>query len=83
MRDHSEFTYGGDATLTRPDPETATLDDWNDYVYLRDNPRGRHTELWHHSQGCRQWLTMVRDTLTHEVFETASARPDSDDEASL
>ena len=39
MRDHSEFTYGGDGTLTRPDPETATLDDWNDYVYLRDNPR--------------------------------------------
>ena len=82
VRDHSEFTYGGDGTLTRPDPETATIDDWNDYIYLRDNPRGRHTELWHHTQGCRQWLSVVRDTLTHEVFEVATARPDNGGEAS-
>jgi heterotetrameric sarcosine oxidase delta subunit len=42
-RDHVEFSYGGDATLTRPEaaaPDAA----WIDYIYLRDNPKGPHLE---------------------------------------
>jgi len=72
-RDHSEFTYAGDATLKRPDPETGSLDEWNAFVYHRDNPRGRHEELWHHTNGCRQFIVVVRDTLTHEVLECKPA----------
>ncbi|MGQ0663019.1 MAG: sarcosine oxidase subunit delta [Pseudomonadota bacterium] len=71
-RDQTEFTYGGDATLKRPAadaPEAA----WIDYVYLRDNPRGAHLELWHHNFGCRRWIKVERDTLTHEIFSTAPA----------
>ena len=30
-------------------------------------PRGRHREYWHHSGGCRAWLVVERDTLTHEI----------------
>ena len=42
-RDHSEFTYGGDATAKRPaDPQAASDEDWFAYVYLRANPRGAH-----------------------------------------
>ena len=41
QRPHSEFTYGGDATLRRPaEPARASDEAWFDYVYLRDNPRG-------------------------------------------
>jgi len=72
-RDHSEFTYLGDATVTRPEPE-APLEAWYDYVYTRPNPRGRHQEYWHHAHGCRQWLVVERDTLTHEVFGARPAR---------
>ena len=37
-----------------------------DYVYLRDNPRGRYDEYWHHTSGCRRWLVVERDTVTHD-----------------
>jgi methylglutamate dehydrogenase subunit B len=62
-----EFTYGGDATKARPDPASATPEDWNDYVFHRDNPRGAHREYWHHGQGCRLWLRVTRDTVTHKI----------------
>ena len=67
-RTQTEFTYGGDATLVRPDPDAVSLTEWSDYVYLRDNPRGPHTEWWHHSMGCRRWIKVHRNTWTHEVL---------------
>ena len=42
-RGAEEFAYHGDATLRRPD-RAATPEAWADYVYLRDNPPGRHSE---------------------------------------
>jgi heterotetrameric sarcosine oxidase delta subunit len=66
-----EFTYLGDATVERP--ESDDLAAFHDYVYLRDNPRGPHHEYWHHDGGCRAWLVIHRDTLTHEVFGAALA----------
>ena len=65
-RDLSEFSYGGDATLRRP-ADDAPLEEWVDYVFFRDNPRGRHHEHWQHLQGCRAWIVMERHTMTHEV----------------
>jgi heterotetrameric sarcosine oxidase delta subunit len=65
-RDAGEFSYGGDATLGRPD-DSANLDAWCAYVYLRANARGPHLEYWQHTGGCRAWLRARRDTVTHEV----------------
>ena len=71
-----EFSYGGDATRSRPaHPEAMETREWLDYVYLRENPRGPHTEWWHHSAGCRRWIKVRRDTLNHEI--TASGTADS------
>jgi heterotetrameric sarcosine oxidase delta subunit len=72
-RGHVEFTYGGDATVKRPDPAKVSDGEWADYIYLRDNPKGPHLELWHHHAGCRTWVKVARDTLTHEIFGTAPA----------
>jgi len=69
-RNQIEFTYGGDATVQRPDidaPDTA----WFSYVYLRDNPFGPHDELWLHSAGCRTWFKVRRDTRTHDILASA------------
>jgi heterotetrameric sarcosine oxidase delta subunit len=66
-RNQLEFTYGGDATATRPSPD-APMETWLEFVYLRDNPRGPHQELWHHSAGCRQWFKVLRDTRTHDIL---------------
>ena len=67
-RDAQEFAYHGDATLTRPDPGAGDAQaQFHDYVYLRDNPAGAHRELWYHASGCRRWLKVERDTLTHAI----------------
>jgi methylglutamate dehydrogenase subunit B len=74
-RDAREFSYLGDATVTRPDPAAADAPDtFAAYVYLRDNPAGRHRELWYHGFGCQAWLVVTRDTRTHEVSGVETAR---------
>jgi methylglutamate dehydrogenase subunit B len=67
-RDVSEFHYLGSAVPRRPDPAAAdAMALFVDYVYLRDNPAGSNEELWYHSFGCRSWLAVTRDTLTHRI----------------
>ena len=53
-----------------PNLETGTNGDWFEFVYLRDNPRGLHDELWHHSSGCRRVIKVRRDVVTHEIIAT-------------
>jgi heterotetrameric sarcosine oxidase delta subunit len=72
-RDYTEFSYAGDATVERPAADAPDTDRV-DYVYMRDNPRGPHLEYWHHVQGCRLWVRVRRDTLTHEVMEVIAAQ---------
>jgi heterotetrameric sarcosine oxidase delta subunit len=67
LRDGTEFTYGGDASVTRPAIDDTQLSSWMDFVFMRDNPRGEHLEYWHHVQGCRQWLLLERNTVSHEI----------------
>jgi len=68
-RDAGEFTFHGDASVRRPDPDaTDAAEKFFKAVYLRDNPAGRYEELWYHASGCRSWLRVARDTRTHEVF---------------
>ena len=74
LRDETEFSCGGDATVVRPAHEETNTDVWFDFVFVRDNPRGAHREYWHHVQGCRQWLVVERDTLTHRIGGAVLAR---------
>jgi sarcosine oxidase subunit delta len=74
-RDAHEFAYLGDAKVSRPQPDAsdaAAL--FFEAVYLRDNPAGPHEELWYHTAGCRSWLRVTRDTLTHEILAVQLAR---------
>ena len=71
-RAETEFTYGGDATVRRPDPETASETEWLDHIYLRDNPMGPHDEMWQHTSGCRQFLKVRRNVRTHEILATGA-----------
>ena len=74
MRDLREFSYLGDARLAaRPAPD-APAELWHDHVHLRDNPAGPHEELWQHALGCRAWLRVRRDTLTHAIASVERAR---------
>lgn len=73
-RDIQEFTCLGEAGLQRPEGMDAEPAAMFAYAYLRDNPRGRHHELWFHGAGCQGWLTVARDTLTHAVQGVSRAR---------
>jgi sarcosine oxidase subunit delta len=74
VRNEDEFSYGGDAGVQRP-ADGGSMDEWYDYVYTRDNSAGKHTEHWQHVNGCRAWVTVVRDTMTHQIHSTAPASP--------
>jgi len=73
-RDQVEYVYAGDATTGMPELADPDLDRWTDWVFLRDNPQGAHHEYWQHTHGCRQWLRVVRDTVTHEISAVTPAR---------
>ena len=75
LRDETEFSYVGDATVVRPPQDETNPQVWYDYVFRRDNPRGPHREHWHHVHGCRQIVEVSRDTLTHEI---TACRPASE-----
>ena len=67
-RDESEFTYGGEAHIVRPEnPDSVTDEEWADYLFYRNNPKGDHLEQWCHASGCRRWFNVRRDTLTYEI----------------
>jgi heterotetrameric sarcosine oxidase delta subunit len=73
-RDASEFSYLGDATLKRPaDHEGDIGGPMFDYVYLRNNPAGRHCEHWYHGAGCRSWIVVERDTRSHDIISVSLA----------
>lgn len=74
-RDVAEYTYLGDATVKRPDPEKACAGDWENFIYNRINPRGPHRELWQHNAGCRLFLELTRDTSTHEILAVRGRGP--------
>lgn len=68
-RDESEFAYGGEAHIARPeDPEKLSDKDWADYLFMRKNTKGVFQERWMHRHGCRRWFNMVRDTYSHKIL---------------
>lgn len=81
-RDQSEFSYGGEAHIVRPaDPDALNDEQWGDYLFFRDNPKGLHREQWVHSAGCRRWFNAVRDTVTyriHAVYRPGEDAPEVD-----
>jgi len=79
VRPIEEFSMRGDATTMRPgtsDPANMDMKleaEWHDYVYLRYNPKGKFEEYWHHAGGCRVWLVVTRNTITHEIYSVVTA----------
>ena len=67
-RDEIEFSYGGQAGVAYPsDPAALSDQEWAEWLFVRDNPKGRFAERWVHTHGCRRWFDLGRDTVTHEI----------------
>jgi sarcosine oxidase, subunit delta len=62
-RDEVEFSYGGQAQVVYPtDPAATSDEEWSQYLFARDNPKGLFKERWVHTHGCRRWFELERDT---------------------
>ena len=49
--EESELSAGGEAHLKRFGPD-ASDDDFENYLFMRENPKGVHLERWRHVNGC-------------------------------
>ena len=68
-REETEFGYGGQAHVAYPaQPENLTDEEWAQYLFFRENPKGPFAERWVHSAGCRRWFNAVRDTVSNEFL---------------
>ena len=80
-RDEAEFRFNGESHIVRPAPDVSD-DEWADYLFNQDNPKGVNYERWCHSFGCSQWFNVARDTTTHEilaVYRMGEPKPVIDD----
>ena len=84
-RDETEFHYGGEAHIARPeDPDALSDEAWADYLFMRANPKGVHAERWMHAQGCRRWFNLLRHTVSHDivaVYPMGAPRPEAPETA--
>ena len=71
--DETELAPGGEAHLTRFGPGSSD-EEFEGYLFHRENPKGVHFERWRHAYGCGKWFHAARDTVTLEVFGTYSAQ---------
>lgn len=71
--EETELHAGGEAHLTRYGPDSSD-DNFETYLFTRENPKGVHFERWRHSHGCGKWFHAARCTMTLEVFGTYSAQ---------
>ena len=73
-RPELEFRYGGEAHVARPSDPMATGDqDWAEFLYFRNNPKGIHAERWRHLNGCGRFFNAVRDTVSDKLLATYKA----------
>lgn len=71
--DETDLHPGGEAHLKRFGPGSTDAE-FEDYLFMRENPKGVHFERWHHTYGCGKWFLAARATDTLEVFGTYSAQ---------
>lgn len=70
-RAESEFHYGGEAHIARPQPHSPpTPHALAETLYMRQNKKGVMAERWHHRYGCGQFFNALRDTMSDQFLDT-------------
>ncbi|WP_417669835.1 sarcosine oxidase subunit delta [Roseibium sp.] len=79
-RPELEFACRGEAHIVRPeDPSSQTDEQWMEFLYLRENPKGLYAERWRHIHGCGRFFNAVRDTVSDKfvcVYKAGEAKLD-------
>lgn len=64
--------YGGPAAVRRPsNAAEVSSREWVEYLAVPSNPLGPALERWWHARGCGSWVTIERNTATHEITESS------------
>ena len=74
-RAQAEFTYER-TTDSVVDP-SAPPDEAMRTLYTRANPMGRDDEIWRHAFGCRGWMVLTRDRVTHAIEAVRALGPEA------
>jgi sarcosine oxidase, subunit delta len=79
-RPEIEFRYAGEAHLVRPPADKASNEEWTEFLYFRNNPKGMHAERWRHASGCGRYFNCLRDTVSDKIaatYKVGEKRPDA------
>jgi len=74
-RAHIEFRYHCDAQAVSRRWHEESDAEWQERTWLRGNQIGWHHEIWQHTDGCRGWLVVTRNNLTHGLTKTVALGP--------
>ena len=73
-RSELEFRNCGDAHIVRPADIAAISDEaFEEFFFLRDNPKGLLFERWRHIAGCGRFFNAARDTVSDKFLLTYKA----------
>lgn len=73
-RPELEFRHAGEAHIARPENIADISDEeFAQYFFYRDNPKGMAFERWRHMHGCGRFFNAVRHTVTDKFVMTYKA----------
>ena len=73
-RSELEFRQAGDAHIARPENIADITDEqFEEYFFLRQNPKGLIFERWRHIHGCGRFFNAARDTVSDKFVTTYKA----------
>ena len=79
-RPELEFRHAGEAHIARPTDIADIPDqDFAEFFFYRDNPKGVTFERWRHVHGCGRFFNAVRDSVSDKfltTYKAGEAKPD-------
>ena len=75
LRAQLEFTY--ERTMDSIAPAGAEPEEAMRVLYNRANPMGADDEVWRHTYGCRAWLVLTRNRVTHSIDAVRAVGPET------
>lgn len=74
-RDQAEFVYerAFESVIVPGQDDDAAME----RLFTRTNPRGVDDELWRHTHGCRAWMVLTRNRVTHEITAVRVIGPEA------
>jgi sarcosine oxidase subunit delta len=79
-RPELEFRNMGQAHVVRSsDLANQSDEDFEAFLYIRENPKGVHFERWRHVHGCGRFFNAARDTVSDKfitVYKAGLPKPD-------